>query len=122
MDNKYNILVVEDDYLQSYTLKILFESLNYNVLGTAATGEEAIKMTTKCKPDLILMDITLKGEMDGIEATKIIQKTSDIPIIYVTGNSSDFYRNKAEETNYQEYLIKPVTKQMLTKLLEKHLV
>ncbi len=120
MDQKYKILVVEDDYLQSYTLKILLESLNYNVLGIAISGEKAIEVAAETKPDLIIMDITLKGEMDGVEAAKIIQETSDIPIIYVTGNSNDFYRKKAKETNFQEYLIKPVTKQMLTELLAKH--
>jgi len=120
MDEKYTILLVEDDYLQSYTLKILLESLNYTVIGIADSGERAIQMAEDFKPDLIIMDITLKGDMNGVEATTIIQNKSSIPVIYITGNSSNLYREKINETNHIGYFLKPITKQVLIELLEKH--
>lgn len=122
MDQQYSILVVEDDYLQSYTLKMLLESLNHKVLGIVDSGEGAIEMAAKLEPDLILMDITLGKELDGIDAAIKIQEKSDASIIYITGNSSKYFRDKAELTNFLDYLLKPVTKRLLTDVLKKHFI
>lgn len=122
MQHQLRILVVEDDYLQSYTLKVLLESLNHTVLGTVDSGLKAIQMANELNPDLILMDITLNEEMDGIEAAIQIQNTADIPLIYISGNSSANVRAKADQTNYSAFLIKPITKNILAQTLTKCIV
>lgn len=118
MDQQLKIVVVEDDYLQSYTLKLLLESLNYEVLGVVDSGIKAVKIAEELNPDLILMDITLDDKMDGIDAAIKIQESSDISIIYITGNNSEFYRKKADKTHYCTFLIKPVTKNILARALD----
>lgn len=80
MPHQLRILVVEDDYLQSYTLKVLLESLNHKVLGIVDSGLKAIQMAKELNPDLIIMDITLNEEMDGIEAAIKIQKLLISPL------------------------------------------
>lgn len=117
MNQQFGILVVEDDYLQSYTLKMILESLNHKVLAIVDSGESAIEMAEKLKPDLILMDITLNKEIDGIDAAIKIQEKSDVSVIYITGNSSKVYRAKADQTKYKAFLIKPVTKKILIQAL-----
>lgn len=119
MTRQLKILVVEDDYLQSYTLRIILESLNHKVLGIVDSGVQAIQMAKELHPDLILMDISLNEEMDGIEAAIKIQETADIPLIYISGNSSPLFRTKANQTNHRAFLTKPVTKTILAKALAK---
>ncbi|MCA1758650.1 MAG: response regulator, partial [Bacteroidales bacterium] len=83
MNSKYKILIVEDEILVATDIQESLESLGYTVQGIADTGLKAIEAVENKLPDLILMDINLKGEMTGIEAAKIISKESDVPIIYL---------------------------------------
>lgn len=119
-ENQKKVLIVEDDYLQSFFLKFLLENQNFRVVGVTDTGEEAIEIAEKFSPDLVLMDILLNGNMDGIEAAKRIQMKSDISLIYITGLSDSNYRIRAEQTNYIEYLIKPVSSDILLHTLSKY--
>lgn len=114
-----SLLIVEDDSIQSFVLKAMVKSMNFTLLGVATTGEEAIKMSTELKPDIILMDITLEGEMDGIDAAKKIQDVLNVKLIYITGNSGAYHINKAARTTYLDYLKKPINKQLLKKALDK---
>ncbi|AEG18179.1 response regulator [Methanobacterium paludis] len=82
-------MIVEDEMISAMSTKQGLINLDYNVIGIANTGKKAIKSANELKPDLIMMDITLKGEMDGIETAKQINKNLDIPIIYMTGYSGD---------------------------------
>ncbi|MEX0770955.1 MAG: response regulator [Balneolaceae bacterium] len=121
-ENKHkNVVIVEDDPLQANVMTMLLNSLDYDVVGVAETGEEAIKLVVDLKPGLVLMDIMLKGELDGIEAAKKILSGSgsDISLIYITGNSDSFHRRRADKTNYVDYLVKPITKKNLTDALAK---
>jgi len=83
--------------------------LGYTVMGMVDTGLKAIDAVEKHLPDLILMDINLKGEMTGIEAAKIISKDSDVPIIYLTANADIDTVNKAKVALPYGYIIKPFT-------------
>ncbi|MEX0660475.1 MAG: response regulator [Balneolaceae bacterium] len=114
-----NILIVEDDSIQSFVLKAMVIEINYNVLGVAKTGKQAIRMAKKLKPDIILMDITLEDEMDGIAAAIEIKRSSNAHLIYVTGNSEAHLLNKVSQTQYVEYLEKPVYQELLKKALDK---
>lgn len=78
------ILVVEDEYILAINLQESLESLGYTVLGIADSAEEAIEKATESRPNLILMDIRLRGEMDGIQASEQIWRNLQIPIIYLT--------------------------------------
>lgn len=120
MKKEGRILIVEDDYIQSYMMEIMLESLSYDVVGIAETGESAIAMASELKPDLVLIDIMLNGELDGIDAAKKILESSGISIIYVTGGSIAYYRKKASQTDYAGILTKPFDRESLAAAINKH--
>jgi DNA-binding LytR/AlgR family response regulator len=109
MKSSYKILIVEDEILVATDIQESLESLGYTVQGVVDTGLKAIKAVENKLPDLILMDINLKGEMTGIEAAKIISKESDVPIIYLTANADLDTVNKAKVALPYGYIIKPFT-------------
>jgi two-component system, response regulator PdtaR len=108
-----NIFIVEDDGILVLVNAKLVSDAGYNVIGHSNNGLEAVELIKKLKPDIILMDIKLKGEMDGIDAVKEIQKFVNIPVIYLTGNSEAEIYKRAQETNFLSFLIKPVNGDML---------
>lgn len=120
MKNEVRILIVEDDYIQSYMIKTLLESLNYKVVGIADTGEKAISMAVELKPDLVLIDIMLEGELDGIDAAKKIMESSGMSVMYITGGSIAHHSRRASETDYVDMLAKPVDRGILADALAKY--
>lgn len=105
-----NVLIVEDDKVLSLLLTKMVERLEYNVIGSATKGSEAIRKAIDLSPDLVLMDIMLEDDIDGIEATKEFQKESNAPkVIYITGNSDSYNRDRANTTDYIDYLVKPIS-------------
>lgn len=109
MNQKYKILIVEDEILVATDIEESLESLGYTVQGIADTGIKAIEAVEKELPDLVLMDINLKGEMTGIEAAKTITQKHDVPIIYLTANADIDTVNKAKVALPYGYIIKPFT-------------
>ena len=107
MDNT-KILVVEDEIIVAMELKHQLETMGYQVVGIAASGEEAIEVALEKNPDVILMDITLKGDMDGIEAAKKINLYQDTHIIYTTAYSDDEILKRAKSTEPHGYILKPL--------------
>lgn len=103
-----NVLIVEDDMILSMVLERMVLKLNYSVVGKIITGREAITSARELDPDLILMDIQLKDDVDGIAAMHEIRKHSSVPVIYITGNSDEYNLSRAKETNYVDYLVKPI--------------
>lgn len=103
------ILVVEDNMLLTLVYENYITKLGYRLLGIYEDGISAINAAKELKPDLILMDIFLNGPIDGIEAMKKIREFSEVPVIYITGNSDQRHADRARETNYIDYLIKPIT-------------
>ncbi len=101
------ILVVEDESIMAMLIKRKLENWGYNIVGLVDTGEDAVNKANETKPDLILMDIVIKGSIDGIETAKQIRKSLDIPIIYLTAYSNDEVLKRARETEPYGYLIKP---------------
>lgn len=102
-----SLLVVEDESIVAMDIKHRAEGLGYNVLGIASSGEEAIEKTEKNRPDLILMDIVLKGKMDGVQAAQIIRDKFDIPVVYLTAYSDEKTLGRAKLTGPFGYIIKP---------------
>ena len=115
----HKILIVEDDMLLSLVQKRLVEKLGYTVLGKAETGEQAIEMVRDLKPDLVMMDISLKGNMDGIQTMHQIRLFSDVPVIYLSGNSDKHSIERARKTDYVDYLVKPVSESDIAYPLRK---
>lgn len=102
------VLIVEDDLILNLLYESFMEKIGFETHGELVYGKTAVDMTRKNRPDLILMDITLEGDMSGIEAAQKIRDFSDVPIIFITGNSDKEHREKAEATSNSYYLIKPV--------------
>jgi DNA-binding LytR/AlgR family response regulator len=102
-----NVLVVEDESIVSKDIQHSLKKLGYNVVGAAATGEQAVKLAMETQPDIILMDIMLKGEMNGIEAATQIRTETNIPVIFLTAYADESTLNKAKVTQPYGYIIKP---------------
>ncbi|MEX0994680.1 MAG: response regulator [Balneolaceae bacterium] len=116
---KKRVLIIEDDKLLALVEGKLISKLGYNVVGKASTGEEAVRMTSELNPDILVVDISLNGEMDGIETVENIREHSSIPVIYLSGNSDNFNFERAKKTGFVSYLVKPITQDELKAPLEK---
>lgn len=104
------IMIVEDESIVAMGIKHKLGDLGYDVVGIVATGEGAVKTALKTEPDLILMDIVLKGDMDGIEAAQQIHRHLDTPIIYITAYSDEEVLERARITEPYGYILKPFKK------------
>lgn len=118
MKRKSRILVVEDEMLISMEIQETLARLGFEVAGQAITGEAAIDEAVKKSPDLILMDIRLQGEMDGIEAAASIKEQLGIPIIFLTAHSDKNTLERAISINPSGYLIKPFNERELFSNIE----
>ncbi|MBN3906867.1 MAG: response regulator [Nostoc sp. NMS1] len=107
------ILVVEDEYILAINLQESLESLGYLVVDILDSAEEAIAKATELRPNLILMDIRLRGEMDGIQASEQIWHNLQIPVIYVTGHSDKITVERATLTSPFGYILKPIKEEEL---------
>ena len=105
--SKTNILIVEDESIVAKDIQHSLKKLGYTVVGICSTGEDAIKTAEDVKPDLVLMDIMLKGEMSGIEAAGQIREKFNIPIIYLTAYADESTLSKAKVSEPYGYIIKP---------------
>ncbi len=114
------VLIVEDDLLQSLLLQKLSLSLGYVVVGKAETGQEAIDLATNLKPDLIMMDIMLADDIDGIEAAIEIQKVIDVDLVYLSANKDKNILKRVSETNYREFFRKPFAIELLKDFLGQY--
>jgi DNA-binding LytR/AlgR family response regulator len=112
------ILIVEDQMLIAANIANQLEGIGYEVVGIIPRGEEAVKFVQNEKPDLVLMDINLKGELDGIETAKKLLQDGQIPIIYLTANSDDAHFERAKETNPYAFISKPFKKLDLQRAIE----
>jgi len=101
------VLIVEDESIVSMDIQSTLESLGYDVVGAAATGEDAVSLATEKLPDIVLMDIVLKGDIDGIEAAERIRETMDLPIVYLTAYTDDDTLARAKLTDPFGYILKP---------------
>ncbi len=113
-----NIMIVEDEVLFAKDLQDLLESWGYTVPALVSTGEEAIEKAGELKPDLVLMDIVLKGGMDGIEASDTIRTRFKIPVVYLTAYADDETVQRAKITEPYGYVLKPLEERDLHVTLE----
>lgn len=112
------ILIVEDEVVVANNLRDRVRGLGYEVAGVAFTGEEAIQQAADTRPDLVLMDIKLPGEMDGLEAAEEICADSDVPVIYLTGYADDTTLQRAKATEPYGFILKPFEMRELHSTIE----
>lgn len=110
MKNQTRILIVEDDMIIAANISLQLTNLGYEVFGIVTRGEEAILHATTNMPDILILDVNLKGAISGIEAATEIQKTHNIPIIYLTANSDETTFAKAKATHPHAFISKPFNK------------
>ena len=101
------ILIVEDEQITAADLEDTLVELGHEVAGSAATATDAIKLADKLRPDLALMDIRLKGDVDGIEAAVILRERYEIPSIFLTAHADDATLDRAKAAEPLGYLVKP---------------
>lgn len=101
------ILVVEDEGIIALDIQSRLLRLGYNVPEIAISGEAAVELTRKLQPDLVLMDITLSGAMDGVEAAAKIKELWDTPIVFLTANADDATFERAKSIAPHGYVLKP---------------
>jgi len=115
---KARILVVEDEVIVAKILQSSLESLGYDVPVVVPSGEEAIEEAERTRPDLVLMDIILAGDMDGVEAAEQIRERFNIPVVYLTAHADDDTLQRAKITEPFGYLIKPFEERDLRTSIE----
>lgn len=119
MSKRKKVLIVEDDLILNLLYENYMEKLGFDTEGELVYGKTAVDIAKKVNPDLILMDIALEGDMDGIEAMTEIRKFSDVPVIYITGNSDSTHKERAKATRYTDYLTKPIEFEELKECLKR---
>ena len=117
MDTSIKILVVEDEMLIGAKISMLLTNLGYEVTGILPRGEDALVHVEENKPDIIILDINLKGKIDGIETAAILQR-KNIPVIYLTANSDDATFNRAKHTRPTAFISKPFKQLDLQRAIE----
>ncbi|HPE88786.1 MAG TPA: EAL domain-containing protein [Spirochaetales bacterium] len=105
--NNERIMIVEDEKIIAIDLQRRLERFGYDVVGMAGEGTEAVAMALELAPDIILMDIMLAGDMDGVEAAKAVKASKDIPIIFLTAYTDEKTLERAKEVEPYGYILKP---------------
>ena len=113
MKNALSILIVEDDSNSAFVLKTILQKAGYEVLPIASDGKSALELTKKYHPALVLMDITLPGELDGIDTVLTMHHQYDVPVVYLTGHTSEQIIKRAKATIPYGFILKPYTAKMV---------
>ena len=107
------LLIVEDELLMAFFLHKKFQTSDYEIVDMVYDGESAIEAARRCHPDIILMDIRLRGAWDGIETIAQIRQFADVPVLFVTGLLDPESATRIDSTPKASCLVKPVTIEQL---------
>lgn len=117
------VLIVEDQSIVAMDMELTLRILGYRVVGVARTGPEALTKAHALLPDVVLMDIRLEGQMDGIETTRQIRQSyTRLPVIYVTANTDPDTLERARETQPSGFINKPFTERILKEVITHALI
>lgn len=122
MTNKVNILVVEDELIVAEDMRMMLESLGYNVVGIAMDYSEALDLLKEASPDVVLCDITLGGVKSGIDVGLEVRKSYDLPFVFITSHTDRTTVEKAKQVRPNGYLVKPFESEDLFTSVEMALV
>lgn len=100
-------LIVEDEILIAEELRERLSRLGFSVIASVASADEGIAIATRERPDLVLMDIRLKGEKDGVQAAREIRNQVDVPIVYLTAYSDQLTVDRAKTSEHDGFILKP---------------
>lgn len=118
MNPVMKILIVEDEMIIGANISLQLHSLGYEVSGIVPRGEEALMHLKENQPDIVLMDINLKGKIDGVETALLMQQEYDVPIIYLTANADKTNFDRAKATHPYAFISKPFKKLDLQRAVE----
>ena len=107
MNDQVKIMIVEDETIVALDLSMRLQKEGYEVVGIAASSDDALALFNEHTPDLVLMDINIKGKKDGIETAAALKKIQEVPLIFLTAFSQSEYINRAKAVNPSAYLVKP---------------
>src|SRR6266478_1119851 len=118
VSTKLRALIVEDEILIAEELKERLSRLGFSIIAAVDTADEGIAIATREHPDLVLMDIRLKGEKDGVQAAREIREQVDVPIVYLTAHSDRLTVERVKATEYDGFLLKPFQSRELQSTIE----
>jgi CheY-like chemotaxis protein len=118
MEKRMRVLVVEDDAIIGMDIEHRVRKLGYEVCGVADSAGEALDIAFRTQPDIALMDIRLRGEVDGIEAARMLRDTLSVPVIFITAYSDMKMRTRALDMDPLGYIVKPLREVELKNTLE----
>ena len=113
-----NILIVEDDTATAELIKLLLDSRGHKVFGIVSSGDRAIDIAIKTPPDLVLMDIRIKGKIDGIMAFEQIRKVVNVPVVFVSACTDTEIIYRAMQCSPSGYIVKPFKNEDLLRKVE----
>lgn len=114
------VMIVEDDKLLAIVEERLVKCLGYDVVGVASSGEEAIEKIDSFAPDILIMDVQLDGDMDGIDTVAALRELNyTVPVIYISGDQSEEIVSRAREVEMVDFLLKPVSSNGLKEPLNR---
>lgn len=106
-------IIVEDNLILSILYENMMKEMVFKTVGEIRDGETAVKLIRKYAPDVVIMDIMLEGDMDGIIAAHQIREFTDVPILFITGNSDSKHSDRAKRVSNSAFLTKPITEEIL---------
>lgn len=112
-------IIVEDNLILSILYENMLKEMVFKTVGEIRDGETAVKLIRKYAPDVIIMDIMLEGDMDGIQAAHQIRDFTSAPILFITGNSDSLHMDRAERVSNSAFLIKPINEEILKEAVNK---
>ena len=112
-----SILIVEDEQLVAMDMEMQLLAFGFEVVGMADTGKEALRLAAVTQPDLVLMDVKLRGPMDGVDAAEELQRRATIPIVFVTAFGSQEALRRVQAVGYYGYLTKPYRPEDLREII-----
>ncbi|MGA9979105.1 MAG: response regulator [Candidatus Sulfotelmatobacter sp.] len=115
---KPRALIVEDEILIAEELRERLSSLGFSVIAAVDSAEQGIAIATRERPDVVLMDIRLKGVKDGVEAAEEIYEQADVALVYLTAHSDQLTVERAKRTHYDGFILKPFRTQELRSTIE----
>lgn len=120
MGQQIKVMIVEDDPLLSIVEERMVSQLGYEVIGMTTNGEDAVNQANELHPNILLIDLNLAGHLDGVQtAQKIYNDYYNIPVIFLSGDSSNEAKTYANNVNHVDFLLKPVTMKQLSASLER---
>jgi two-component system response regulator len=117
MLEKTQILLVEDEFIVAMDIREHLEQVGHKVLATVSSGMEAVQYAKSHSPDLVLMDVRLRGDMDGVDAARHIRSESNVPIIFLSAYSDEDTIARASEINPLAFVVKPLSLQDLQHII-----